>query len=85
MTELPLRGLKKRKQVSAALFSFMLGDYEDRRRYEAARKAVMDPEKEEEFINEWQDGHSSLNDIGTYAHALGKKLAERKETTTKKQ
>lgn len=32
--------------------------------------------KKERFIAEWQDGRSSLNDIGTYAHELGKKFLE---------
>lgn len=49
-------------------------DFEDRRRYNAALEAITDPKKKEKFIEEWQDGHSSLNDIGTYAHQLAKKL-----------
>ena len=30
--------------------------------------------KREEFIVKWQDGCSSLNDIGTYAHQLAKDI-----------
>lgn len=64
----------KRKQVAEALSSMMLGHFEDRRRYEAALAAITDPNKKEEFIAEWQDGCSSLNDIGTYCHKLAKEL-----------
>lgn len=68
-------GLNEEKEnVKKALSSFMLGQFEDRRRYEAALKAITDEKKKEEFIAEWQDGRSSLNDIGTYAHNLAKKL-----------
>ena len=31
-------------------------------------------EKKKEFMKEWQDGRSSLNNIGEYAHQLGEKL-----------
>ncbi len=60
-----------RNDVSAALSSFMLGDFEDYRRYQAALEAITDDEKRKDFIATWQDGRSSLNDIGTYAHELG--------------
>lgn len=52
----------------------MYGHFEDRRRYEAALKAITDEEKKKEFMKEWQDGRSSLNNIGGYAHKLGAKL-----------
>jgi hypothetical protein len=66
----------KKSALAAALSSMMYGNYEDRRRYSAALEAITDPEKKEKFIEEWQDGHSSLNDIGTYAHKLAKKFSE---------
>lgn len=69
-------GLKvKQKQVVEALRSMMLGHFEDRRRYEAALAAITEPDKREKFIVEWQDGCSSMNDIGTYCHKLADKLA----------
>lgn len=68
-------GLKaKKKQVAEALNSMMLGHFEDRRRYEAALAAITEPDKREKFIAEWQDGRSSMNDIGTYCHKLAEKL-----------
>ncbi len=66
----------KRGAIADALLSFMLGDFEDRRRYDAALAAITEPDKREWFIKEWQDGCSSLNDIGTRAHELGRKLKE---------
>lgn len=78
----PDEGLQaERENVAKALLSFMYGHFEDRRRYEAAINAITDAEKKEHFIREWQDGRSSMNDIGTYAHSLGKRfLMEIKET-----
>ena len=71
----PDDGLMARKQeVAESLNSFMYGHFEDRRRYEAALRAITDQDKKEEFMAAWQDGRSSLNDIGTYAHMLAKKL-----------
>lgn len=71
----PDDGLKaERIPVSEALLSFVYGHFEDRRRYEAALEAITDPDKKKKFIDEWQDGHTSMNDIGTYAHRLGEKL-----------
>lgn len=66
----------KRGAIADALLTFMLGGFEDRRRYTAALAAITEPEKREQFIKEWQDGRSSLNDIGTRAHKLGRKLKE---------
>lgn len=65
---------EKRERVADALLSFMYGHFEDRRRYEAALNAITDEDKKEQFIKDWQDGRSSMNDIGTYAHRLGKEL-----------
>ena len=68
-------GLRARKEaVADALASFMLGHFEDRRRYNAALDAITDPAKKEEFIAAWQDGRSSVNDIGTYAHNISKNV-----------
>lgn len=60
--------------VSAALASFMLGHFEDRRRYEAALNAITDDDKRKVFIDEWQDGRTSLNNIGGYAHQLAERI-----------
>ncbi len=69
--------------VAQALESVMYGHFEDRRRYDAALKAITDPDKRKEFMAEWQDGRSSLNDIGTrchrYAEAIKKKLEEARQ------
>ena len=71
----PDDGMEARKnEVAEALDSFMYGHFEDRRRYESALQAITEQEKKEEFIAAWQDGRSSLNDIGTYAHMLAKKI-----------
>lgn len=67
-----------REEVADALSSFMLGEFEDRRRYDIALNAITEEDKRKQFIEEWQDGRSSLNDIGTYAHELSKKM-KRKE------
>ena len=70
----------KKEDLATALSSMMYGGFEDRRRYEAALTAITDPEKREKFITEWQDGHSSLNDIGTYCHELAKRLRGQEAT-----
>lgn len=77
----PDDGLDEKGQaVADALASFMLGGFEDRRRYNAALAAIDDPEKKARFIDEWQDGRSSLNDIGGEAHRLSERLRKRVET-----
>lgn len=71
----PDEGLEAyRKEVADALSSFMLGDFEDRRRYDIALNAITEEDKRKQFIEEWQDSRSSTNDIGTYAHELGEKI-----------
>lgn len=71
----PTDGLEARKkEVGEALASFMLGHFEDRARYNAALAAIDDPAKLEDFKAKWQDGRSSLNNIGGVAHSIGKKL-----------
>lgn len=68
-------GLSEKKiEVANALESFMYGNFQDREIYQSALRAIDDDEKREKFIAEWQDRRSSLNDIGTYAHKLAKKL-----------
>lgn len=66
----------KRESVAKSLGSMMYGDFGDRKRYQAALNAITDPEKKETFIAEWQDGHSSLNDVGSVAHKLAKAIRE---------
>ena len=63
-------------EVADALDSFMLGGFEDRKRYNAALEAIDDPVKKQKFIKIWQDGRSSMNDIGTTAHKLAKAIRE---------
>lgn len=68
-----------RNEVIEALSSFMLGHFEDRARYNAALEAITDPLKREQFIEKWQEGRSSLNDIGGRAHRIAKRMKERAE------
>ena len=71
----PDEGLQAEKVNGAkSLQSFLYGDFEDRRRYEAALNAITEEDKKEQFMREWQDSRSSINDIGTYAHELGRKM-----------
>lgn len=71
----PDEGLQAEKvNVAKSLQSFLYGDFEDRRRYEAALNAITEEDKKEQFMREWQDSRSSINDIGTYAHELGRKM-----------
>lgn len=69
----------KKKQLAAAFESVMLGNFEDRRRYVAALETITDPSKRDAFISVWQDGRSSLNNIGTYCHSLAKALKKQEE------
>nr|WP_325294906.1 hypothetical protein [uncultured Oscillibacter sp.] len=69
---------EKAGAVADALASMMLGRFEDRRRYNIALAAIDDLEKKARFIDEWQDGRSSLNDIGGEAHKLATSLKERR-------
>ena len=68
---------EKGRAVADALASMMLGGFEDRRRYELALSAIDDPEKKSRFIDEWQDGRSSLNNIGGAAHRLAERIRKR--------
>lgn len=65
--------------VATALESVMLGHFSDRRRYSAALEAIDDPEKRKAFMAEWQDEHSSLNNIGTRCHAYAHAIRAAKE------
>lgn len=71
----------KKEQLIAALKSMTLGNFEDRRRYEAALAAITEPDKKAEFIAKWQDGRSSLNDIGTRCHEIAEALLKQEATT----
>lgn len=78
----PTEGLAaKKNEVGEALISFVLGSFEDRERYNAALEAIDDPEKAEIFKTKWQDGRSSLNNIGGAAHSIGKNLLAATERT----
>ncbi len=71
----PAEGLAaKKNELGEALVSFMLGRFEDRERYNAALEAIDSPEKAEVFKRKWQDGRTSLNNIGDVAHSIGNKL-----------
>jgi len=70
---------EKRQAVADALASMMLGDFEDRRRYNAALEAIDDPDKKARFIDQWQDGRSSLNNIGGVAHRLAECMRKQEE------
>lgn len=71
----PAEGLNARKEdVGKAMQSFMLGGFSDRARYNAALEAIDNPIKRNDFIANWQDGRSSLNNIGGVAHEIGKVL-----------
>ena len=77
----PDDGLDEKGQaVAEALASMMLGGFEDRRRYELALSSIDDPEKKARFIDGWQDGCSSLNDIGGEAHKLAERMRKRVKT-----
>ena len=56
--------------IADALDTFMLGGFDDRRRYESALKAITDDDKREAFKAEWQSSHTSTNDIGSRAREL---------------
>lgn len=76
----PAEGIEAlESSVSAALESVMFGHFEDRRRYSAALDAIDDTEKRRRFIEKWQDGHSSLNDIGTRCHAYAEAIKKKRE------
>ena len=69
----PDEGMEARHDsLARALGSMMYGHFEDRYKYNAALEAITDPEKRDVFIEKWQDGCSSLNEIGKRAHILSR-------------
>lgn len=77
-------GLKaNHKEVAEALLSMLYGGFEERDTYEMALESITDAEKEKVFKEKWHDRHSSLNDIGSYAHKMAEvlKSQERGEPT----
>jgi hypothetical protein len=68
-----------KREVAESFTSFMFGNIRDWRRYNAALNAIDDPGKRAAFRDEWQDGRSSLNNIGSYAHQLGARLREKSD------
>lgn len=66
-----------RPEIAESLCSFMLGDFEDRKRYELALSLIDDESKKEKFKEEWQEAHSSYSNIGAFAHQTGLKLKEK--------
>lgn len=76
----PDEGLsEKKKEVSEALLSFILGGFNDRDAYKTAIDAISDPNKREQFISAWNDKRTSLNDIGKAARQIGEKLKKHLE------
>lgn len=74
----PVDGLRGRmKEVGEVMQSFVLGGFRDRARYNAALEAIDDPVKRKAFIEQWQDGRSSFNNIGCAAHGIGRALLEK--------
>lgn len=71
--------ISKKQAVADAMESMMFGNFQDRERYEAALAAITDPDKKAEFMEAWQEGCSSLNNIGQAAHNLAKKLRTKEE------
>ena len=69
--------------VADALESFMLGDFTERERYQAALDAIDDSDKKKQFMAKWQDSCSSLNDIGTRAHHLGEAIRDKVASSEK--
>lgn len=64
-------GLKaNREAVADALLSMLYGGFEERETYEAALESITDAEKEKVFKEKWHARHSSMNDIGSYAHKM---------------
>lgn len=72
-------GLKANREIVAdALSSMLYGDFEERETYEIALESITDTEKEKVFKEKWHDRHSSLNDIGVYAHKMAEVLKSKK-------
>lgn len=68
-------GLRANREIVAdALSSMLYGGFEERETYEMALESITDTEKEKVFKEKWHDRHSSLNDIGSYAHKMAEIL-----------
>lgn len=65
---------EKKTEVVDALNSFVLGNFEDRKKYFQKMSALAD-DKKEDFAFRWQDRHSSLNNIQERAFQMAKRLA----------
>lgn len=65
--------------VRKAMASFMLGNFSDYKRYQAALNAITDEEKRKTFIDEWQDNRSSLNNIGGKAHQIAEMMLKQEQ------
>lgn len=74
---------ENKRAVADALDSFMYGGFNDRERYNLALELITDDDKREEFREKWQDSRSSINDIGTYAHQIAKKIKEQLKLSEK--
>lgn len=72
-------GLKANRESAAdALSSMLYGGFKERDTYEMALESITDAEKEKVFKEEWHNRHSSLNDIGSYAHKMAEVLKSQK-------
>lgn len=61
-----------RAEIADTLDSFMLGGFEDRKRYQLALDSIDDPVKKEKFKEEWQNARSSMNNIGAAAYKIAR-------------
>lgn len=57
-----------RSELADALDSFVLGNFGERKKYQAAIDAIDNPEKKKAFIERWNEGRTSVLDIGGRAH-----------------
>ena len=74
----------KKPAVIRALRSFILGNERDRKRYEAAMACITESEKRESFAREWQDGRTSMNNIGLRAGKMAEALEKQRENQEEK-
>lgn len=71
----PDEGFEELKEfVSDALNSFVLGGFYDRDVYDRAYLGMKDLESWERFKETWNERRTSLNNIGEYAQAMGKRI-----------
>ena len=80
---MPHEGMKaKKKAVSEALESLMLGRFKDRRKYNAALSAITDPKKKAEFIATWEEDRTTRINLADIAHTLARVLKKTGGTAT---